>query len=767
LGGSVLISAGLYQALLRFFDLNAYRLSALFAGLALTTFYFFAAPNALNAFTELTGYVFTPLHFKLSQFYGAGLGLILLVMGLWNQYKVKKAEHSRITGPLAMNPAASQAVKAQFKPSQIVNVHADKPILMPHHLEETPCVVDAQTGVTHAAKSGQTLLDVLEGQGHDLKACCRTGICGADPVLIKEGMNNLSEPSPEELATLRRLGLEGHGRMACSCRLISGSVTVDRRVDQLETLETSGSKAVSQKITFTQGASIPVPQERMTFLSRYTSASPYTYNPSENDKEMPELGRVIIIGNGIAGMSAADELRRLRPDVEIIVLSDEPYHFYNRMALNKVFEGLTDTDNLMMGKVEEYARKRIQIKLKSRVELIDRRRKLIRLNGGQTMLYDKLILATGASASVTHEDFLAHHNAFVLRSADDACEIRDHILNFGCEDAVVIGGGVLGVEAAEALARLGAKVTLIHRANRLMDRQLDEPSALRLAWYLEDLGVRLIMNAQIDRFEGYRHLKAVYFSDGTHISGHIFVACVGTKPNTSLAQKIGLRVQTGVLVNRYMKTSDSHIYAVGDVAELKDETSGLWAVGMMQGQVAAASITGKPMTYEAPRSFMRLKSDGLSVLTYGNVIDISPHAQVLSSPLDAPDYWCVVLEGEQVRGAVFTGPIDTPNPLEGLLGTHDQRLAVIARLRQRTHSSAHDTLAARINRGVEIEHGETTQEEYFDALSEQHIGTKLNTWGETLWNKANQSEASSVSPTIQTWPLISLPQANENPRSTF
>ena len=748
--GSALASAVIYYILQRVLKNHAYRLSVVFAGLALVIFYYFAAPNILYTLTDVTGYKFASVLNKLSPYYGIGLGAVLLMMGLWNEHKLRKVENERSSGPFSLNPALAQAVSAQFTPVQA----AQAAHLHHHNLQQNPTVIDVQTGHAYAVSQGQSLLDVLEGQGHDLKACCRTGMCGADPVLIIEGMDNLSPPTLEEEMTLKRLGLDGHGRMACSCKVLKGSVKVNRDVSA-GVLAATGAQSHLDKqpaqttlLLFPKKSSIKLPPERLTFLSRYTALEPMRYDYATRlDKTSSELARVVIIGNGIAGITAAEELRRLRKDVEIIVITQEDHSFYNRMALNKIFEGHSDIQGLVMGQIADYARKGIQVKIKTHVASIDRANKSVKLAGGQTILYDKLILATGATPALPKPGFQKHQNTFVLRTAQDAAEIKDYILDFGLQDAVIIGGGVLGVEAAEAFARLGAKVTIIHRCDRLMERQLDDEASKRLAWYLEDLGVTLVMNTEIADYDGYRHLMSVNLTDGRQISGDIFVACVGTVPNKTLAQQIGLRTANGIIVNRYMKTSDQHIYAIGDVAELQGEASGLWAIGMGHAQVAAASIVGQPLPYEAPRNFMRLKSEGILLFTFGNIADISSDFEVLNSSPDAHNAWRVVLQGEQVRGAVFAGLIGAVNPLDGLLGSREERLKTIAQLRliafydfasePENHPQNHSPVMSISN--IQLQQTAAPHQEILD---NQNIIIKR--------------ESNNLDPVFTSWPMIEL-----------
>jgi nitrite reductase (NADH) large subunit len=676
--GAAFFSAGLYQALVSFLNLSPYRTSVAFAGVALAIFYGFTGPKLLATLADFIAVSLPPEALVVGQFWGVGVGLILLFKGVWNEQKVLKAQDAIINSPFAMKPTMAKPVNAQFAQPHTASALAKRE-------GDEWLVTDAQTQTTYTAHKGQTLLAVLEGKGIDMKACCRSGICGADPVLIVEGMENLSAPSEDEIATLKRLGLEGKGRMACSCRVM-GSVTLDRRVGE-EAVEDKGevpllnTQTNRKPLNRLKGTSQAVPQGRISFASRDYWPEGLIYQAPTHQQVDFELGRVVIIGNGIAGMTAAEELRRQRADVEIMVLSAEPYSFYNRMALNKIFEGLSEVEGLLMSKARDMAKKRIDVRLNAKVSTVDRTRKQIKLESGQVVLYDKLILANGASPSLPKPDFLTHQNAFVLRNAQDALAIREYILDYGSETAVIIGGGVLGVEAAEALARLGVRVTLVHRMERLMDRQLDVQTSERLAWYLEDLGVTLIMNANIETYHGHRHLESFTLSDGCSLSADIFLACAGTIPNKKLAEEAGLRVNWGVQVNRYMKTSDPSIYAIGDVAELQGEISGLWAVATAHAHTAIACLLGHLVPYVAPRSFMKLKSEGLNLVTFGNVIDIPEHAEVLTSPPDQTSWWRMIIEGTQIRGALFTGPLSEPNPIENLLGSPEDRAQTIQHLR--------------------------------------------------------------------------------------
>ena len=262
---------------------------------------------------------------------------------------------------------------------------------------------------------------------------------------------------------------------------------------------------------------------------------------------------------------------------------------------------------------------------------------------------------------------MQHPNAFVLRSAEDAQAIRYFVGRAKAKRALVVGGGVLGVEAADALQHLGLKVTLLQRADRLMNAQLDAQGAAKLQGYLESIGIRVVTGVSVKRFEGEPTLQVAELAHGPRVRADVFVAAMGIQANTFLAEQAGLELgDNGIRVNAHMCSSDPDIYAVGDVAELKGTPRGLWPIGAAHAATAASAILGEPLAYATPRIVLQLKCEGIDLRSQGEIVaregDEDFHARA-----EDPAWWRLVLRHGQLIGGLYVGPPGTAKTFTKLL----------------------------------------------------------------------------------------------------
>jgi nitrite reductase (NADH) large subunit len=272
---------------------------------------------------------------------------------------------------------------------------------------------------------------------------------------------------------------------------------------------------------------------------------------------------------------------------------------------------------------------------------------------------------------------------FVLRDAPAAMAIRTWRQQWNCRSAIVLGGGVLGIEAADALRHLNLQVTILQRGARLMDRQLDERGSTILARYLDGLGISVRTGAAISAIEGDDRARAVILADGEKLPADIVVACAGIAPNVDLAREAGLAVGRGVKVDHSMRTSDPAIYAVGDVAELPGAVAGLWAVGTTQATVAAASVFGQSAEYVPPSTLVSLKMDGIDVKGFGEVQPRSEAQEIIQHADEAGnEHRMLIVENGRIAGAVFVGPPGVGKHVASLIGQNPDLTPVLGDLRQ-------------------------------------------------------------------------------------
>jgi NAD(P)H-nitrite reductase large subunit len=262
------------------------------------------------------------------------------------------------------------------------------------------------------------------------------------------------------------------------------------------------------------------------------------------------------------------------------------------------------------------------------------------------------VLATGASAVQPKVPGVELDGSFVLRSAEDAMRLRHWTQTHKAASAIVIGGGVLGIEAADALRQLGIAPLLIARAERLMERQLDDEAGAILRQYLEADGIAVRTSVEVTEILGDGRVTGVTLTDGAQLPCDIVLSCAGIAPNADLARAAGLEVRRGVVVDATMRTSDAAIFAVGDVAELPGTLGGLWPVGKKHGEVAAATILGDAVEYVDTRTMMHVKLGGIDVKCYG---DLSlPSCEHLTGSTTVGQTWRrVAIKDGKIVGGVF------------------------------------------------------------------------------------------------------------------
>ncbi|MEY4764104.1 MAG: hypothetical protein RI907_777 [Pseudomonadota bacterium] len=592
--GGAAASLAVYAALARALPRHRYRLSLAFAVIALMAFYWFTGPGIVGRLSHLLS--LPQLAALKEPAHGLGLvaGGLLLFYGLQNERMHRVAT--------ATKQAAEDRRKAQWR---TIAIH---PVT----------VVNRADGKQSQVMPGQRLTDALRQQGTMLPTGCGVGMCGGDAVAICEGMENLPPPCEQEKATLRRMGLEGKARLACVCEVTS-PIEVDTRHEALrEALDKSGSDSTSDTL-HEQG-----------------------------------IERVVVIGNGVAGVTVTETLRRHSPSVHLTVISDEAQPFYNRMALAELLPNPANHASLHMRSGSWADDWRVDLKLHTPVAGIDRVNRQVKLVDGGALPYDRLVLAMGADAAKPNDDFDRARNAFVLRKISDVQAIHDHVKAHSARRAVVVGGGVLGVEAALALRHWGLQVHLIERAPHLMAAQLDPAGAQRLADALRQQHIEVSTGVQqmdwVMRDQAEPPQMSHLVLDGAEqpVQADLFLACLGIRPRTKLALAAELTVgPRGITVDAEQRTNDPAILAVGDVAQ-PTGPAGLWTVATDHAERAVKGMLGQAMDEATAPITFKLKTDLLDVSVWGQG---QPQAgdEVDQSADDSAVHWRVIWrDGRQV-----------------------------------------------------------------------------------------------------------------------
>lgn len=371
------------------------------------------------------------------------------------------------------------------------------------------------------------------------------------------------------------------------------------------------------------------------------------------------MRRVVIIGYGMAGARLAEQLRARDPAgarVALTAISAEEHPPYNRVLLSTVVDGSMGPETLALQDTDWAVEHDVHLRTGVGVTSIDRATRTLALSDGSTVDYDVAVLATGARSWLPPVEGLAGAAGVVaFRTLDDCRRIQD-AARAGATMAV-LGGGVLGLEAACALARRGTRVTVVHPVGHLMERQLDPDAGVVLAKVLAGLGVELRLGADVRRYVPGRGLE---LADGV-VPADLVVVSAGVKPETGLAERAGLTVDRGVVVDDLLRTSDPRIHAIGDCAQHPGTISGLVQPAWEQADVLADLLTGTNARYTGTPVVTRLKARDVDVLALGE-----SHAG-----LDAPDaevlcvidpssgrYSKLVVRDDQVAGAIVLGVPD-------------------------------------------------------------------------------------------------------------
>lgn len=364
--------------------------------------------------------------------------------------------------------------------------------------------------------------------------------------------------------------------------------------------------------------------------------------------------RLVVVGNGMAGVACVDEILKHGPKFAITIFGDETQVNYNRILLSSVLAGEKDEDDITLNGLEWYAQRRIDLRLGVRVIDVDARAKTVRGDDSSVTAFDKLLLATGSTPFIPPIEGADKGGVFTFRTLDDTRELIE-IARSGCK-AVVIGGGLLGLEAARGLQVRGCEVTVVHLVDTLMNAQLDSAGGSYLKERMERLGVRVLTGKSAAAFLGSGSVEGVRFADGETLETNAVVIATGICPNVELGRKAGLEVNRGIVVNDYMETSDPNIFAVGECVEHRGAVYGLVAPLLEQGKVLAATITGnRGPCYEGSIPASKLKIMGVDVFSAGRVAETKGDEIVRYEDPSLGVYKRLMVRDGKLAGVVLVG----------------------------------------------------------------------------------------------------------------
>ncbi len=390
--------------------------------------------------------------------------------------------------------------------------------------------------------------------------------------------------------------------------------------------------------------------------------------------------RYIIVGNGVSGTTAAANIRKLDNDGEITIITDEAYPFYSRIRLIEFLAGETDEKGLLIRKDKWYEENRLGLVLGTQVAGIENEKKMVTLSNGEGMPYDRLLLATGGVPHLPPIPGAGLRGAFALRTLRDAIAIREYAA--GGKGVVVLGGGVLGLEAGNALRKAGSKVTVIEFLPRLLPRQMDTEGAALLKAKMEGMGIGFHIGKNLKEITGAGKVSGVVLEDGTKIDCGLVLLCCGVRPNAGLAGKLGLPVKKGIPVNDRMETAIKDIYAAGDLIEHRGVFYGIWPAAEKQGEVAGINMAGGTALYEGTVISNTLKVVGIDLFAAGDIDPEGRRESIVFKDDDRHIYKKLVIGENRLVGAILLGDLKDRARLLKAIETKKDISGMRDRLRQ-------------------------------------------------------------------------------------
>jgi len=371
--------------------------------------------------------------------------------------------------------------------------------------------------------------------------------------------------------------------------------------------------------------------------------------------------KLVMVGNGMAGVRTLEELLKISPDLyDITVFGAEPHPNYNRIMLSPVLAGEQTVDEIVLNPLSWYAEHGITLHLGLAVTQIDRIKRRVIAADGTTACYDRLLIATGSTPFVPPLPGKDLQGVIAYRDIADTNEMIDAATKY--RHAVVIGGGLLGLEAANGLMLRGMQVTVVHIGTWLMERQLDDQAGELLRRALEARGLRFKLGAQTQALIGGSdgRVMAVQFKNGEEIPADLVVMAAGVRPNTALAEGAGLHCSRGIVVNDTMQTvTDPRVYSVGECAAHRGVAYGLVAPLFEQGRVCATHLAQVGIgRYLGSSVSTKLKVTGIDLFSAGNFSGGEGYEEILLSDPYTGVYKKLIIKDDKLVGACLYGDTD-------------------------------------------------------------------------------------------------------------
>ncbi len=365
--------------------------------------------------------------------------------------------------------------------------------------------------------------------------------------------------------------------------------------------------------------------------------------------------RLVVIGNGMAGIRTLEELLKVAPDAyDITVFGAEPYCNYNRIMLSPVLAGEKTLDDIILNDDQWYADNNISLHKGTPINRIDRIKRRVIAEDGSEEAYDRLLIATGSRPFIIPVPGHDLDGVVSFRDIHDVNQMLDAAARH--KHAVIIGGGLLGLEAANSLMEQGMSVTVVHLTDTLMDRQLDRSAAEILKASLQDRGLNFLMPAQTEAIVGKGRVEKIRFRDGSEIYADLVVMAVGIRPNFELAKSAGIHCERGIVVSDTLQTFDPRVYSVGECVQHRGLTYGLVAPLFEMAKVCANHLAKYGIgRYEGSVTSSKLKVTGIDLFSAGDFTGNEYTDELVFQDASRGVYRKLVVQDNRIKGAVMYG----------------------------------------------------------------------------------------------------------------
>jgi NAD(P)H-nitrite reductase large subunit len=383
---------------------------------------------------------------------------------------------------------------------------------------------------------------------------------------------------------------------------------------------------------------------------------------------------IVIIGNSAAAVGAIEAVRKVDRSIPITVISDEPHPAYSRPLISYLLAGELKPEQIFYRPKNFYEKNGVRTFLGRRVVEVDFNKKAAQLENGEKVSYDRLLIATGGNPLIPKMEGLHTPGVYTFTKLEDAQKISSVLKEI--QKAVVIGGGLIGLKAADALVKRKIDVTVVELADHILSLTLDETASTILEKALREQGVHLLTSNTAEAILGDGHAESVRLSNGKILKTQMVIVAIGVNPNIELFREPSLRIEKGILVNERMETTIPNVYAAGDVTQAYDKilksyrTIPVWPNAYLQGKIAGYQMAGsEKFRYEGSFMMNSIEVAHIPTISIGLTNPPSSDGYQVIKTFDhlSNVYRKVVLKGDVIVGAIFTGHIDRAGIITGLL----------------------------------------------------------------------------------------------------